>query len=644
MGARRRGDTATAPSTPARARLPPLTLAQRVFTALVKHTLPSSPTDFVLPFCKDPLLATYFHDLANSIRAASDYTLDFTRDEIAEAEAVELTWLPPKYSKTSKNVYLVRKAPLAQASSSSRCTCYGQDNQRGSSTRPAQASSPVETTRSYSSTNLKQVEDPTYCNDTCHNRLVLIECGKNTCSAPDPSKCRNRPFQRKATKATRVQYMGPKGFGLVADEAIQVGDFVVEYVGEVIDEAMAADRRAANLASGNTHTYMLEMEKDILIDAQYKGNVSRFINHSCAPNCSAQKWTCEGNVLRIGIVAHAPIARGEEITFDYQFTHVGATSVTCHCGAATCKGQMGFKEKDTIKAEDKTSDSHAQPWTRPIKVSSLALFKSARLDRDWLDEYGFAKKRLFLSHAVHDDVDVDSYYNSIRPTKRQTTSNWYHQVLTNPPTKTTSFLAGGVLDYTKLLSQQKTKKRAAAAPSPAPRPRRKSLLDSRYQLIKEVHQFAEGRSVWNARLRVSTANLDVARIYRFVENIENGVHHQHGETNDLNEDACHRCGTAGELICCDGCPAAFHLSCVGLHNLPPRNVDWYCPSCKRSKTNVPSTSAQRLSQTNAIFQVGPAPETKRWHKRKVGRPKRVVLATGETTNMLSASPDRVDMA
>ncbi|RLN91015.1 hypothetical protein DYB28_013450, partial [Aphanomyces astaci] len=291
--------------------------------------------------------------------------------------------------------------------------------------------------------------------------------------------------------------------------------------------------------------------------------------------------TCEGDILRIGIVALAPIARGEEITFDYQ------------------------------------------------------------LNRDWIDEFGYARKRLFLSHAVPDDVDIDTYFLSTRPTKRQTTpSNWYHRVLTHPPVPCTSFLAGGLLDYSTLLLRESVTTKTM--PCSKPRPRRKSLLESRYQLIKDVHQFAEGRSVWNRRLRVTQDQLDVGRIYRFVENIENGVHHQHGETNDLNEDACHRCGTAGELICCDGCPAAFHLSCAGLHRLPPPTVDWYCQTCKRSK-NVVSAS-QRTAQANAIFQVGPAPETKRWLKRKVGRPKKLVVPSGEPVNTSTASPDRVDMA
>ncbi|NXL63064.1 AIRE regulator, partial [Chordeiles acutipennis] len=49
-----------------------------------------------------------------------------------------------------------------------------------------------------------------------------------------------------------------------------------------------------------------------------------------------------------------------------------------------------------------------------------------------------------------------------------------------------------------------------------------------------------------------------------------------------NEDECAACGDGGELICCDGCPRAFHLACL----VPPLprvpSGTWRCGSCVAS--------------------------------------------------------------
>ncbi|XP_069720813.1 autoimmune regulator isoform X2 [Phaenicophaeus curvirostris] len=50
--------------------------------------------------------------------------------------------------------------------------------------------------------------------------------------------------------------------------------------------------------------------------------------------------------------------------------------------------------------------------------------------------------------------------------------------------------------------------------------------------------------------------------------------------NQENEDECAACGDGGELICCDGCPRAFHLACL-VPPLPrvPSGM-WRCAACE----------------------------------------------------------------
>jgi hypothetical protein len=50
-----------------------------------------------------------------------------------------------------------------------------------------------------------------------------------------------------------------------------------------------------------------------VIDRGRRGNAARWINHSCAPNCSS----FEDDDGRVFIEARRAIAAGEELTYDY---------------------------------------------------------------------------------------------------------------------------------------------------------------------------------------------------------------------------------------------------------------------------------------------------------------------------------------
>ena len=63
-----------------------------------------------------------------------------------------------------------------------------------------------------------------------------------------------------------------------------------------------------------------------VIDAKYKGNRARFINHSCQPNCETQKWLIDGETC-VCIFALRDILPGEELTYDYHLQCGGGQRV-----------------------------------------------------------------------------------------------------------------------------------------------------------------------------------------------------------------------------------------------------------------------------------------------------------------------------
>ena len=63
----------------------------------------------------------------------------------------------------------------------------------------------------------------------------------------------------------------------------------MEYIGEVFDSREFRKRRKEYARDSTAHFYFMALRADQFIDATRKGNISRFINHSCDPNAETQK-------------------------------------------------------------------------------------------------------------------------------------------------------------------------------------------------------------------------------------------------------------------------------------------------------------------------------------------------------------------
>lgn len=93
-----------------------------------------------------------------------------------------------------------------------------------------------------------------------------------------------------------------EGSGLTTSTAIDSGTFIICYTG----------KRHRQPCQG---PYVLEvLQGRLWLDGETDGNLSRYINHSCTPNCEVY---VEPATQRAMIFAIAPILPGEELTIKY---------------------------------------------------------------------------------------------------------------------------------------------------------------------------------------------------------------------------------------------------------------------------------------------------------------------------------------
>ncbi|KAH9376617.1 hypothetical protein HPB48_005828 [Haemaphysalis longicornis] len=125
-------------------------------------------------------------------------------------------------------------------------------------------------------------------------------------------------------------------WGLFALEPIAADEMVIEYVGQMVRPIMADRREQYYTQVGIGSSYLFRVDVETIIDATKCGNLARFINHSCNPNCYAKVITVEGQ-KKIVIYSKQPINVNEEITYDYKFP-LEDEKISCLCGAPQCRG------------------------------------------------------------------------------------------------------------------------------------------------------------------------------------------------------------------------------------------------------------------------------------------------------------------
>jgi SET domain-containing protein len=132
-----------------------------------------------------------------------------------------------------------------------------------------------------------------------------------------------------------------QGRGVFATRDITEGERIVEYTGALISHD-EADGLCDDESMRRHHTFLFAVDDRWVIDGARGGNDSRFINHSCDPNCES---VIVGR--RVYIHAQRDIEAGEELLYDYWYVTDENYTIEdlrriypCRCRAPSCRGTL----------------------------------------------------------------------------------------------------------------------------------------------------------------------------------------------------------------------------------------------------------------------------------------------------------------
>jgi [histone H3]-lysine36 N-dimethyltransferase SETMAR len=184
------------------------------------------------------------------------------------------------------------------------------------------------------------------CKDLIYECFELCTC---------PPNCHNRLVQFGPRRGLAVKDFSHlhKQLGLVCHDPVPAGGFICEYTGELLTKDEAMRRNAENEASGAMNYILCINERSLdgdsvdqlqfFIDPSRRGNIGRYANHSCRPNCELISVRVGHFIPKLGIFAKQDIAAGEEVCFDYgggevrESSSVSTGRKLCFCGTDECR-------------------------------------------------------------------------------------------------------------------------------------------------------------------------------------------------------------------------------------------------------------------------------------------------------------------
>lgn len=139
---------------------------------------------------------------------------------------------------------------------------------------------------------------------------------------------------------TKVNDSMVEGRGVFAKRSIPKGSRIIEYQGKRVNKK---DLISDMVAGKTSLRYVMNLSETVAIDGERNGNDSRFINHSCEPNCTVYFFDDKPFIYAL-----REISEGEELSFDYQLgtddkdlnPELKKELFPCNCGSAKCRGTL----------------------------------------------------------------------------------------------------------------------------------------------------------------------------------------------------------------------------------------------------------------------------------------------------------------
>ncbi|KAK0425273.1 hypothetical protein QR680_009117 [Steinernema hermaphroditum] len=421
----------------------------------------------------------------------------------------------------------------------------------------------------------------------CFHRERRIECTPSNCTLHNV--CLNRRIYNNQTITDLVKSTkADESMCLRTGVDIHRGEYVCEYVGEVVSRARFEARFASEYGSWRHH-YAMALTPDFVVDAYRRGNISRFINHSCKPNCVTQTWLVNG-IHRLGIFAAHEIQAGEELTIDYAGVHVSPLNPPqkCLCGTKTCRGFIVPPPGDLQDPESSSTKALSPKQRKLVNSKQLFLFRNLRRkERNPKATFKtHAKEKTALWRILNDVVDFGVKNDCF--TKRRVPQIRYKVLLLLRHTRKSCPTSELVERFEAVF---RTELDIATCSSDR---RRAESLRTYYASLKKASEFFRNISK-NTKEKVMPSKTDLSYMdsthlvgsYNPDESTIELAATANPDEQDVVRCICGILDEDGTMVQCDCCHFWLHSDCLGKKQ-PKDNDDFTCRFCEKELRTTPA--------------------------------------------------------